>query len=133
MRSENYEVYSSKTTPWIKFKYGRNKQIKTKFKAKDLIFFLTQLSTYIKSGITLIESLRILSRRFRNKSYIQIIKNVIYELTMGESFSEAMYKQGNAFPKLLVNMLKTAEMTGELPETLDEMADYYTEVDKTRK
>lgn len=131
--SENYEVYSIKTSKWIQLKYGRNKQSNTKFKTKDLIFFLTQLSTYIKSGITLIESLRILTRQYKKKAYQQIIKNVVYELTMGANFSEALEKQGKAFPKLLINMIKTSEMTGELPEALDDMASYYTEADKTKQ
>lgn len=131
--SENYEVYSIKTSKWIQLKYGRNKQSNTKFKTKDLIFFLTQLSTYIKSGITLIESLRILTRQYKKKTYQQIIKNVVYELTMGANFSEALEKQGKAFPKLLINMIKTSEMTGELPEALDDMASYYTEADKTKQ
>ena len=131
--SENYEVYSIKTSKWIQLKYGRNKQSNTKFKTKDLIFFLTQLSTYIKSGITLIESLRILTRQYKKRTYQQIIKNVFYELTMGANFSEALEKQGKAFPKLLINMIKTSEMTGELPEALDDMANYYTEADKTRQ
>ncbi|MEG0826345.1 MAG: type II secretion system F family protein [Bacilli bacterium] len=131
--SENYEVYSIKTSPWIQFKYGRNKQSKAKFQTKDLIFFLTQLSTYIKAGITLIESLRILSRQYKQNKYKQILRNVIYELTMGENFSDALLKQGSAFPRLLINMIKTSEMTGELPESLDDMADYYTETDKTKK
>jgi len=52
---------------------------------------------------------------------------------MGDSFSEAMNKQGNAFPRLLINMVKASEMTGELPEALDDMSDYFTETDKTRK
>lgn len=56
-----------------------------------------------------------------------------YDLTMGDNFSDAMNKQGNAFPRLLINMVKASEMTGELPEALDDMADYYTETDKTRK
>lgn len=30
-------------------------------------------------------------------------------------------------------MVKTSEMTGDLSGTLDEMADYYTEMEKTRK
>ena len=29
-------------------------------------------------------------------------------------------------------MVKTSEMTGDLSGTLDEMADYYTEIEKTR-
>ena len=52
---------------------------------------------------------------------------------MGEKFSSALEKQGNVFPKLLINMVKTSEMTGDLSGTLDEMADYYTEMEKTRK
>ena len=52
---------------------------------------------------------------------------------MGENFSEALAKQGNIFPRLLINMVKTSELTGDLPETLDDMADYYREIEKTRK
>ena len=55
---------------------------------------------------------------------------IIYELTMGENFSEALAKQGTIFPRLLINMIKTAELTGDLPETLDDMADYYRETEK---
>ena len=132
--SEGNEVYSIETNKWIQRLYGNgsskeNKKVKT----KDLIFFCTQLSTYVKAGIPLVEALRILSRQFKNKNYIRIFKSMIYELTMGDSFSTAMDKQGNAFPRILINMLKTAEMTGELPEVLDDMADYFTEIDKTRK
>jgi len=131
--SENYEVYSIKTSKWIQLKYGHTKTSNAKFKTKDLIFFLTQLSTYIKSGITLIESLKILTRQYKKQKYKQTLKNVVYELTMGGTFSEALEKQGKAFPKLLINMIKTSEMTGELPEALDDMEKYYTEADKTRR
>ncbi len=131
--SEGYEVYSIKTNKWIQFLHGSVSVNKTKLRNKDLIFLLTQLSTYVKSGIPLVEALRILSRQYKKKSYQKIFRSVVYELTMGESFSEAMTKQNVAFPRLLINMVKTAEMTGELPEVLDDMAEYYTEVEATRK
>ena len=44
-----------------------------------------------------------------------------------------MEKQGSMFPGLLINMIKAAEATGTLEETLDDMAEYYTEIDRTRK
>ncbi len=132
--SEGYEVYSIKTSKWINSLYGSTATINGKMKTKDLIFFLTQLSTYIKSGITLVDSLRILGRQYKkNKTYEKTFKMMIYDLTMGETFSEAMAKQGEFFPRLLINMVKTAEMTGELPEVLDDMSDYYTNTEKTRK
>ena len=94
---------------------------------------LTQLSTYVKAGIPLIDSVRILSKQTTKANYRRILDKVVYELIMGEKFSSALEKQGNVFPKLLINMIKTSEMTGDLSGTLDEMADYYTEIEKTRK
>lgn len=129
--SEGYEVYSIKTSSFIQFLNGS--VIKTKVKTKDLIFILTQLSTYIKSGISLVDSLKILSKQYKKRSYQKIFRTIIYDLTMGDSFSQALEKQEQAFPKLLINMVKAAEMTGDLAETLDDMANYYTETEKTRK
>lgn len=131
--SEGYEVYSIKTNKWIQLLYGSTGTNRVKIKTKDLIFFVTQLSTYLKSGITLVESLKILSRQYKKKSYKKIFKMIIYDLSMGESLSTAMENRGVAFPNLLITMVKSSEMTGELPEVLDDMADYYTEIEKTRK
>lgn len=131
--SEGYEVYSIRTNKWIQMLHGSAGSNNVKVKTKDLIFFITQLSTYLKSGITLIESLKILSRQYKKKSYEKIFKMIIYDLSMGENFSTALANRGNSFPNLLVTMVKSSEMTGELPEVLDDMADYYTEVEKTRK
>lgn len=131
--SEGYQVYSIRTNKWIQILYGSTGTTKVKIKTKDLIFFVTQLSTYLKSGITLIESLKILSRQYKKKSYKKIFKMIIYDLSMGENFSTALENRGVAFPNLLITMVKSSEMTGELPEVLDDMADYYTEAEKTRK
>lgn len=132
--SEGNEVYSIETNRWIQLLYGNGSTLnKKKIKTRDLIFFTTQLSTYVKAGIPLVESLRILSRQFKNKNYSRIFRSMIYDLTMGDNFSTAMDKQGDAFPRLLINMVKASEMTGELPEALDDMSDYFTETDKTRK
>lgn len=130
--SEGYEVYSIKTSSFINFAFGQ-KGSGSKVKNKDLIFFLTQLSTYVRSGIPLTDAMKILSKQISNSGKQKTYQSIIYELTMGETFSEALNKQGNVFPKLLINMLKASEMTGELVETLDDMADYYSSAEKTRK
>ena len=52
---------------------------------------------------------------------------------MGEPFSEALRRQGNSFPPLLVNMIKSAEMIGDIESTLDKMSDYYQEIEDTKK
>ncbi len=131
--SEGNTVYSIKTNKWIQMLHGNHGEHSGKIRTKDLIFMLAQLSTYLKAGIPLIDSIKILVRQFKNKNYERVLRGVIYDLSSGESLSEAMLKQGNAFPRLLINMIKTSEMTGELPEVLDEMEEYYTETEATRK
>ena len=102
-------------------------------KYKDLVFFLTQLSTYIKSGIPLTESLVMIENQTKDKKKKDLYKRIVYELNTGANFSEALARQGNVFPKLLINMLKTSELTGNLTESLDDMAAYYKTADSNRK
>ena len=130
---EGLVVYSIRTSKLIQILYGKMGGNRIRIKNKDLIFLLTQLSTYIKSGITLVDSLNILIRQVQKKSYKTILRDVTYDLTVGESFSSALEKRGAAFPKLLINMVKASELTGELPEALDDMVNYYTEVEEARK
>ena len=133
LRTQGCKVYSIKTSKLINLLYGNIGGTHDKFKTKDLIFFLAQVSTYLKVGIPLAEAIDILTKQFKNKKYKRILSTLHYDLTIGRSFSEALARQEKAFPNLLINMIKTAEMTGELPETLDDMEEYFTEIEETRK
>lgn len=133
LMGEGLAVYSIRTSKWIQLLHGAIGENRTKIKQKDLIFLLTQLSTYIKSGITLVDSLNILIRQVDRRAYKSILRDVVYDLTVGENFSTALEKRGVAFPKLLINMVKASELTGELPEALDDMVQYYTEAEEARK
>ena len=135
LESEGYTVYKLETNKYIELLYGQKQFAKRKLKTKDLIFWLTQLSTYLKSGIPLTDSMRILGMQMGKKDPYKkrLFDAIVYQLIMGESFSEALDKQGSAFPSLLVNMIKAAEATGELEETLDDMSNYYNEIEATRK
>ena len=126
-------VYNIETNSMINFFRKESPVGAVKMKTKDLIFWLTQLSTYIKAGIPLADAVKILAQQDKRKKYKPIYDSLIYELTMGESFSDALSKQGAAFPQLLVNMIKSAEMIGKIEDTLDEMADYYQDIEDTKK
>lgn len=104
-----------------------------KISVADLSFSLTQLATYLKAGIPLIDSVRILAKQSSKPPLRKAFEKLVYDLLKGESLSTAMEHQENKFPKLLVNMVKTAEMTGDLASILEDMADYYTSMNKTRK
>ena len=114
-------------------KLGNFLTFSNEMRYKDLTFFLTQLSTYIKSGITLADTIAILEKQTNKKKNKELFKRISYELNTGANFSEALARQGNVFPKLLINMLKASELTGNLTEALDDMAAYYKTADSNRK
>ena len=128
-----FEVYEIKTNKWINLMHNENRYLERPIKNKDLVFWLAQLSTYIKSGIPLTDAVKILAEQDKRKKYRKVYDSIIYELSMGESFSEALKKQGNVFPPLLINMVKAAELIGDLESTLDEMSSYYEEKEVTKK
>ena len=127
--SQEYQVLEIK----LRSKYDIDINFGNKIKAGDLSFSLTQLSTYIKSGIPLVDAVRILAKQTKQANLKKSFNQLVYELLRGENLSDAMLAQKDFYPKLLVNMVKTAEMTGDLPSILDDMAEYYTSMDRTRK
>lgn len=103
-------------------------------KVRDLKFWLAQVSTYLKAGLTLNDTIKIMARQAeKDREKSQLYQSILYELTLGESFSVALQNQGKVFPPLLINMIKSAEATGDLVRVLDDMEEYYTSIDKTRK
>ena len=131
LSSQGYKILEIKETKISKT--GSLFNFQNEMRYKDLIFFLTQLSTYVKSGIPLTDSIGILENQTKNKKNKDLFKKILYELNTGANFSEALARQGNTFPKLLINMLKTSELTGNLTEALDDMASYYKTADSNRK
>ncbi len=128
--AEGYEVYDITAAKQSNFEFL---SLNHELKKNKLIFYLSQLSAYLKSGISLASAVKILSEQAKKRKEKNIWKAVYYDLSMGDELSKALEKRKKVFPKLLINMIKTAEMTGNLPETLDDMVNYYTESETTRK
>lgn len=99
----------------------------------DLAFDLTQLSTYIKAGIPLVDAVKIIAQQARKVNQRQAYQRLLYNLLKGDNLSDAMDKQDNVFPALLINMVRSAEMTGDLTSILDDMADYYESIEQVKK
>ena len=130
--SEGYEVYEINAVAKASI-FNTDLGLTKPMKKSLLVFYITQLSTYLKAGIPIVDSIKILTNQSKKPIEKTIWKSVVYELTMGATLSDAMYRCGNVFPNLLINMIKTAEMTGDLPEVLDEQAEYYKSTEKARK
>lgn len=97
-----------------------------KIKAKYLADFCRQIGTLSASGVSLVRALNIIAQDESNKKNEKTIyENILRQVRQGKALSEAMEEQEEAFPELLINMVRSAETAGNLDETSMRMADYY--------
>lgn len=94
--------------------------------------FCRQLASMLNAGLPLIKSLEMLYERTEKPKLKNVLAALFEEVQKGNSLAEAMAAMGEAFPTLLVSMVKAGEMSGKLEDTLIRMADYY-EKEKKRK
>lgn len=134
LSSEGYEIRKIKKSFLLNILKKIGLEENGKMRSKELMFWITEVSTYLKAGLTLNDTIKIMAEQNKkNRSKYKLYRSILYELTLGENFSTALKNQGRVFPPLLINMIKSAEATGDIISTLDDMASYYTEIDKTHK
>jgi len=96
-----------------------------KIKNRDFVVYSRQFSTLIRAGIPIVDATHILAKQTESKVLGPVLLKVEQEVREGRALSDAIRKFPKAFPMLFVNMVRAGEMTGNLDDTLDRMADYY--------
>ncbi len=93
-------------------------------KRKDLIVFSRQLATLLEARLPLNNALKILYEQTASKTLKQAIEDVTQDIDAGVSFSQAMQRQSAAFPDYYIEMIRAAEVTGNMNEVATFLADY---------
>lgn len=94
-------------------------------KQKDFILFLRQFSTLMRAGILVVDSLVLLSEQTESQVLREALEDIAEETREGSPLSAGMEKYPKLFPELLVQMIKTGEVSGQLEDVLERMATYY--------
>ncbi|NBK98151.1 MAG: type II secretion system F family protein [Erysipelotrichia bacterium] len=95
------------------------------FKLNELAEFNRQLSTMLGSGISLIRAMSILVKRDNKVKIKNTYKNIYVKLQQGFPLSVALQEQGNSFPLLMINMIRSGEESGQLELTTKKLAVQY--------
>jgi len=97
-----------------------------RIKQDHLADFLKQLGTLLKAGVSLVRALKMVAdNEVNTKKETRIYNDLLRLVKQGNSFSDSLDRVG-CFPDLLLNMVKSAEMSGNLDDTLLAMADHYS-------
>lgn len=93
-------------------------------KSKDITEFTRTLSLLLKSGISIVEALNIVSKVVTNPKYKEAALSAATAIEKGNSLSEYM-KADRSFPPLISQMASVGEETGQLDEVLGRVADFF--------
>ncbi len=105
---------------------------KEKVKKKELMHFTRQLAVVVKAGIPLTEAMEIIGDETTDVPLQRTISHMVEDLRNGGTLSGAAGKHPEAFPMYYIGILGSAELTGKLDETLENLAGYLERELETR-
>ena len=86
----------------------------------------SQFSTLVKSGVSILNALEIVSKTAGNKIIEESVVNCAKSVRDGEPISRPLSK-GGVFPPMVCRMISVGEQTGQLEKMLSKIADFYDE------
>ena len=95
-----------------------------KVSEKDIALFTRQLSTMMKSGVPLLQTVDIVGRGHDNPAVGRLLLDIKSDVETGSSLSQAFRKYPIYFDQLYCNLVAAGEQAGILETLLDRLATY---------
>jgi len=94
-------------------------------KLQELATYTEQLANLLRAGMPLTMALNSMVSLSTKGIPPEISKQLKQDVTEGRSLSDAMARQGDIFPGLVINMVKAGEQSGALEEVLRRMSGHF--------
>jgi type IV pilus assembly protein PilC len=91
---------------------------------RDLMHLCRQMAVFVRSGVPVLDALTVLSEEAGDKVMTSALEGMRLSLEAGARFSEAASLHAELFPAYAVEVLRSAELTGNLDTVLEQLADY---------
>lgn len=126
-------VTPTKVTKVAKPLFGLGGAGKKKITSADVTFFVRQMSTMIKSGVPLVQSLEIVTDGLENPSMKDLVNEMRDYVSAGNDFASALKQHPEHFDDLTCNLVESGEQAGALENMLDKVAIYKEKTESLRK
>jgi type IV pilus assembly protein PilC len=84
-------------------------------------------SSLTRSGVSVVESLKIISRTLTNTAYQRAFREIGDDVQKGKTLHEGLAKYPKLFPVLVTQMVEVGEETGKTSDILINLAHFYEE------
>jgi type II secretory pathway component PulF len=118
------------STPfWKKDLFSHSKKVKS----SDMAIFCRQLSISVNSGLPLRDALAGIHEDMDSPAFKDILDQVLVRLHNGIPFSKAVEEHPKVFSSVFVGLVRAAEESGSMGETMSKLADYLESSDRLRR
>ncbi|MEV4146090.1 type II secretion system F family protein [Amycolatopsis sp. NPDC049691] len=92
---------------------------------REVVMHLSrQLGAFVRAGLPLIDAVRILGDEASNSTVARMLRQVEQGLRGGERLSDCVDRHPKIFPEFYREILRSAELSGQLDVVLDQLANY---------
>lgn len=117
LKSKNF--YALEIKPLVEKKDLLDFTKTKKIPIKDMMLFCKQFAMVLKAGVPMIHALNLVSQQMNNKTLKKLIADLIQEIQMGASLTDAMKNHVDILPPLMIYMIEAGEVSGNLDKSLD--------------
>lgn len=96
--------------------------LKKRVKIRDLSLFCRQFVSLHRAGVTIIDSMRMLTEQTENPTLREALQEVSSNVQKGETLANSMKARSDVFPPLLAHMVAAGEASGSLDIAFERMA-----------
>lgn len=103
------------------------------FSLNEKIYFFRNLAMMAESGISIVESLEIISEQVKTKKVKKAILKIAEDVRNGQKLSDAMRKFPKYFPEYIIENVNMGIISGRLNETMDRISNDFEKDDELKK
>ena len=102
-------------------------------KRADIILFVNQMAVLLETGVPLSEAVQGIAGRAVDPKYRAIMEEITVSVESGNPLSNALAKYPNAFPPIMIALVRASEASGTMGVMLNRIAAYLTKEYQTLK
>ena len=112
---------------------GGRKRGGARVKPRDVLMFTQQLSSLLRSGMSLSQALGTLERRSQGRALGTVLGELRNGIVQGESLSDSLAKHPKIFSRFFVNLIKAGEASGALDDVLLRLGKHQEQMAEVRE
>jgi len=117
LEKDGHFVYRIRREDRLRLPLGGETRSK-KFKTRDFFSFNKEFAVLIRAGMPIVNALDAIIEKSQPSELNNILQQVRYDVSTGESLSDAFAKYPRIFSRLYISSLQAGEKSGNIPDAL---------------